>query len=174
MHTFPVFFQDTFIAINLINNPRNDNCYITPCRRTVGIQNIRHYMRNTLFKRRFCYHITHPFRVEQCCISVKCRCPGEYLRISGPSKTLVSLRTICRDIKEIISLAPCNITLQLIYFFVRTMEITGLFHIRMCHTGNKLICCKFFHSFHTDITESVECKMRSENLFFSVADKCVD
>ena len=35
MHTFPVFFQNAFITINLINNPRNDNCYITPCRGAV-------------------------------------------------------------------------------------------------------------------------------------------
>ena len=44
----------------------------------------------------------------------------------------------------------------------------------MCHTGNKLICCKLFQSFHTDIAESVECEMWTEDLRFSVADKCVD
>ena len=64
MHTFPVFFQNAFITINLINNPRNNNCYITPCGGTVRFQNIRHNMRYTFFQGRFCCHITHPFRVE--------------------------------------------------------------------------------------------------------------
>ena len=57
--------------------------------------------------------------------------------------------------KEVISLTPYNITLQFIYFYIRTGEITCLFHIRMYHTGEKLICCKFFHSFYADITESM-------------------
>ena len=64
MHTVPVFFQNTFVSVNLINNPRNNNCYITPCGGTVRSQNIRHYMRNTLFKGRLCCHITHPFFVK--------------------------------------------------------------------------------------------------------------
>ena len=87
-------------------------------------------------------------------------------------KNLLSLQAMKN--KEVISLTPYNITLQFIYFYIRTGEITCLFHIRMYHTGEKLICCKFFHSFYADITESMECKMRSKNLFFSITDKCID
>ena len=68
-------------------------------------------------------------------------------------KNLLSLQAMKN--KEVISLTPYNITLQFIYFYIRIGEITCLFHIKMYHTGEKLICCKFFHSFYADITESM-------------------
>ena len=172
MHTFPVFFQNPAVSISLIHYPGNNHCHITPCRRTVLAQNIRHHMRNSFFQRRLCCHIMHPFGKEQRGIHIQRSCPGKNLCISCPSQTLVTLRTVCGNIKEITSHSPLNITLQLINLIIGTGKTSGRLHICVNRAGNKFCCPDliFRHTFYFDIAETMECKMWMKYLLTSVTD----
>ena len=73
--------------------------------------------------------IGKPFGVEFFGIVIQTGCADKYLRIPGPSQTLVSLGTICWYIYKISFLSPDDIRKKLIQFWVGTAQITGTFHV---------------------------------------------
>ena len=77
----------------------------------VSGNDIRNNMGNTALLCLVCLHITEPFSVEGIGIFKEACRTAEDFCITGPSKTLISLRAIRGDIQEVISLAPCNIAL---------------------------------------------------------------
>jgi len=89
--------------------------------------------------RLFTGQIMQPFGKEKRRIAVQHGGPGKYLGVSRPSQALISLRTVCGDIKEIIPLPPLDIAYKLVYQRMGTAEISGLLHIGMHCTGGEVL-----------------------------------
>ena len=164
------FFLISEISIQCI---RKKCCNISPYASGIlFMSDIRHIIRHSaidhlLFIPKIFYKL-----MEKCTgvHMVTCR-RSKYLRISGPSKTFISLRTIGRHIEEIRFQSPNRIFIQTINFFVICMDISRSLQIRIQYVSSECFFLQFpCPSGHTDITETEKCKMRTHGFRFSAGD----
>lgn len=84
--------------------------------------NVRNNMRYTALWCLINLQIMEPFLIERICIHQISGGTAEDLRISSPSQTLITLRAVCRYIKEITLQPPQEIVMQLVQQRIRTLQ----------------------------------------------------
>ena len=93
--------------------------------------NVGNHMRNSPVFRLVHFQIMQPFFIESICIhQIACRA-AKNLRISGPSKPFVSLRTIRWNIQEVSFHPPEKIVMQLIQQRIGCLQRSLGFHFRV-------------------------------------------
>ena len=134
LHTVVLFFQNIFITIHQIHGPWIDDGCISPgccgmrslAEKPVSIctafLNVRNNMRYTALWCLINLQIMEPFLIERICIHQISGGTAEDLRISSPSQTLITLRAVCRYIKEITLQPPQEIVMQLVQQRIRTLQ----------------------------------------------------
>ena len=142
-------------------------CLLYPCHG----QHIRHHIGNRavlfpLLK----LHILKIFPEKGRSLHMVGGSRAEDLCISCPAAALVSLGTVCGDIQEIALLAPFRILDQAIKLFVRGLDASGLFDVRIQRPGLKvvLVCFVRFHPADLYISEAEEGKVGAHPFFLSV------
>jgi len=125
----------------------------------VSGNDIRNNMGNTAFLCLVCLHITEPFSVEGIGIFKETCRTAEDLCITGPSKTLISLRAVCGNIHKIALQSPENIMCKLIQIRIRCLKESCTLHL-----GIDGICCEIVKGWLTwkgndlRIAESHKCE----------------
>ena len=90
-------------------------------------------------------HIAEPFPVERICIFKEACCTAENLRVTGPSKSLISLRAVCRNIHKVTLQSPEDIVGQLVQIRIGCLKKSGTFHVGMngmCDKVSRFRCSR--------------------------------
>src|SRR5712671_2549150 len=124
LHSFPILFDNLFVACLDPGGPRDDDATIAPSRAITGI-------RTRCARRENSVHVGSNLRSTQ----VRSEFPGEGrqihvvgsrapedLRVSRPSEALVALRAVCGHSDEVRTLPPQDIAPQLVDHSVPSLE----------------------------------------------------
>ena len=178
LHHLKAFLENGNIFVSLIKCPWNYNCSISPSCRSICAKSIflhgivskrirNDHWNQTIFKL-FFFHISEPFFQELFYILIECGCFSINKNVSCPSG-FFTLRTVCWDGKHISTLAPLDIGLQLVQFFIRCTETSCHFQVCSDHDSLYIFRCKFSRiSGNLHITETMEGELRFKH-FFSIS-----
>ena len=103
--------------------------------------------------------VPEPLAEERGNVHIECGGGTEDLRIAGPAETLVTLRAVGRDFKEIVALSPADIAVKLIDFRLPALKGAGCLQLRMqydCRHFDFIRRSGKLEAVHLRITETVE------------------
>ena len=112
----------------------------------------------TVFELRFPL-VPEPLAEECGDVHIECGGGTEDLRVAGPAETLVTLRAVGRDFKEIVALSPADIAVKLIDFRLPALKGAGCLQFRVqydCRDFDFIRRTGELKSVHLRIAETVE------------------
>ena len=157
LHAVVLDLQNLFVTKRQIHGPWIDHSHICPgcCRMTsllkepvvpfISGNNIRNNMGNTALLCLICLHIAEPFPIEGIGIFKEACSTAENLRVSGPAKSLISLRAVCRNIHKVTLQSPEDIVGQLVQIRIGCLKKSGTFHVGMngmCDKVSRFRCSR--------------------------------
>ena len=168
-HRCIVVLQYFFIVVHQIDCPGNDDAGICPGCLPITYPWVRGYIRIGTVTSLTIAHISHPFFKKSGYVCIIRSGTTEYLRISGPSQTLVSLWTVGRDAQIVTSLSPHDVAIQLIDRTAAGDERSSLFCSRANYFTYQGKHLDIFTSRYLTILKAEESHRRMEGLAFFVS-----
>ena len=134
LHRIVVSLEEPLVAVAAIESPGNDDARVSPTGRAVRRhhESGRDVGKSTLLRLGVA-NVLEPLREERCHVDVEARRAREDLGVPHPAEPLVALRAIGRNRKEIPSLAPDDVLLELVEERARGLESTCLRSRRVDH-----------------------------------------
>src|SRR2546422_931396 len=171
-HRLPATFDDTGVAVGLINGPGTNDAGITPGGAKIpamlewigGVAG-----KDTAGALRF-HKLPQPLGVERGDVGIESGGSHVDLGITGPAKPLISLRAISREIQEIGALSPNNIFEKAIHKRIGALEIARERCVRVHdNAGNRIQSRRTRIASQFDILETVESELGDEGFSERIA-----
>ena len=128
LHRVPVLLYHGLVAELLPDRPRHDDAGVSPSQthHFVAVLSVWCDSREASERALRIPHVAHPFVHESAGVGEEGTCFGKYLCISCPAKSLVSLRTVCRDAEIVGFHTPDRVGDELVYEFVSSRNASCL------------------------------------------------
>ena len=169
LHRLVICLKNFFVSVELVQLKWQCQYDIPPAKRTCIpllyiISDLWYCSQHISIFQLIQANTAEPVFVKGCHILIiQCCCPIDHY-ISCPS-CFFSCRTICRNRNVIRTLAPVNITLQLIDLLIRALEISCYFIFCTDCKSCEIFFLPICSTSHAHIAESMICKMWLKNFF---------
>ena len=156
-----MLFEQFLVSVRNVKLPRNYARGVTPSGRNTGNTVLASARNNTHYSTVFVLldgNVSKPFGEEFLGIVVYGCGAAKHLRIPRPTHTLVTLRTVGWNVKEVALLTPYDVMIKLVYLFVSAYKTTCALYIRMNTNCLKILFVnEMFGTFNEmNVAESLE------------------
>ncbi len=106
-----MFFDDTFIAVNLVYRPRADDAGIAPGGCAVAHRDLtRRHIGKRSFRALRIFEVNQPLGEKCCDVHIVSRRADENLGVAGPAQPFIALWAVGRHLDKVAPLAPYYIS----------------------------------------------------------------
>ena len=169
-HAWVLSRENSGVSVGLIDIPRDDDRHIRPARtrretRIGASDDIGNHPRHRAIGMLIGCDISEPLRKKSGNVHVERRGAREDLRVTRPTESLVTLRTIGGDVEEVSALSPDDVLLQPVHQRIRCLECARRRHVGVDDdSGDRNECRRSREAIDSDVAETLKGEVRLEDL----------